>query len=212
MHTNHNGSNGNPNTGPALLKDLSLRANRGVNLSQCSERGLLARPLGPGGRPDPQTILIPLVPTHMLEYSSGFLRHVWRVRGTSAIWWLYVHPKQHRWWAYLPPQLCARDEVQVDATFKDCPTPDPELLLAGSLRGDPFGVDNAVAAEPLLPAFHGIHLLLDLTRPLTCLSAYLRTDRGVEAAPEAGLIDDPLDPSLAYLSDRLMFRTRTPTA
>jgi hypothetical protein len=108
--------------------------------------------------------------------------------------------------------LCARDEVRVDATFKDCSTPEPDLLLAGSLRGDPVGVGDAVAAAgPLLPAFHGVHFLLDLTRPLTCLSAYLRTDRGVEAAPAAGLVDDPPDPSLAYLSDRLLFRTRTPT-
>lgn len=206
---NKNGSNGNPNTGPALLRDLTLRANRGIQLSGSVERGLIARPLDTQGRPDPVTFVLPLVPAHMLEYGCGFLRHVWRARGTSAVWWLYAHPKQNRWWAYCPPQLCAENDVQVDATFKDCPAPDPELWLAGSLRSHPLGTDNARDAEPLLAAHQGVHFLLDLTRPLTCLSAYLRTDRGIEPVPASILIDDPLDPALAYLSDRLMFRTRT---
>lgn len=204
------GGNGNPNVGPALHKDLFLRANRGVRLGRCSERGLLARPLGPTGQPNPQTVVLPLVPAHALEYASGFLRHVWRVRGTSAVWWLYVHPRQHRWWAYCPPQLCAERDVQVDATFKGCPTPDPELWLAGSLRSVPPDIDptDSAAVDPLVPPHEGVHFVLDLARPLTCLAAFLRTDQGLRAAPAAALLDDPLDQALAYLSDRLMFRTR----
>src|SRR4051812_16893421 len=104
--------------GAALLRDFSLRANRGIQLTRHIDHGLLARPLGPGGAPDAAspTVALPSLPARVLERGAGFLRQVWRARRTSAVWWLYLHPRRRRWWAYCPPQLCAEWEIQVNDT------------------------------------------------------------------------------------------------
>ena len=203
-----------PSVGAALLREFALRANRGVQLTRAAERGLLARPLTAEGRPDPAApaVLLPPVPAHALEYGANLLRHVWRVRGASAVLWAYVHPGQGRWSLECPPQLCAEAAVEADGSFKGCQAPDPELWLAGSLRSVPPGTAEAPAlVERLLPPHHGVHFVLDLGRPLTCLTAHVRSELGVAGHPAAPLIDDPLDPALAYLSDRLLFRTRAIT-
>src|SRR4051794_33478546 len=181
LTTNPSAGNGNPNTGPALVRAWALRANLGIRLTRCPDGRLPAQRLGPDGQLHPQVLVLPKVPARLVERGAGFLRHVWRSRGTSAAWWLYVHPGQYRWGKYCPPQLCAEREVDVDATFKDCTTPDPDLWLAGSLRSVPPGVaaDDPAAVGPLLSPHEGVHLVLDLSRSLTCLAAYLRTEHGV---------------------------------
>jgi hypothetical protein len=72
----------------------------------------------------------------------------------------------------------------------------------------PGTADDPTLVEPLLPPHYGVHFVLDLGRPLTCLTAYIRSELGLHPHPLAPLIEDPLDPALLYLSDRLMFRTR----
>jgi hypothetical protein len=202
------------NSGATLLRDAFLRANHGIQLTRCSERGLLARPLTAGGQVDAaaEMLVLPKVPARLLEPASGFLRHVFRTRRTSAVCLLYVHPKQDRWRMYCPPQLCSPREVRIDLSFKDVPAPDPELWLAGSLRSVPPGAADDPAQLPvLLPSHQGVHFVLDLGRPLTHLTAYLRSELGVQPYPVDPLIDDPLDPGLLHLSGRLLFRTRVTT-
>jgi hypothetical protein len=197
------------NSGATLLRNAFLRANHGIQLTRCSERGLLARPLTAEGQVDlaAQTLVLPKVPARLLEPASNFLRHVFRTRHTSAVCLLYVHPKQDRWRMYCPPQLCSPREVRIDLDFKDVPAPDPELWLAGSLRSLAGPVDGLTTIEPLLPAHQGIHFVLDSDRPLTCLSGFVRTDKGLSAGDSEELIGDPLDPSMAFLCDRLLFKT-----
>ena len=198
--------------GASLLRDFALRGNRGVQLSRSGNHSLLARPLTADGRPDPasQVVMMPAVPAHLLECGAGLLRHTWRVQKTSAIWWLYVHSGQHRWWACFPPQACGERKIDVDASFKNCETPDPDLLLAGSLRSVPPGeADQLSIVEPQLPPHQGVHFVLDLGRQLTSLTAYIRFEQEVKSGRVSDLIDDPLDPSLTYLIDRLKFPTKT---
>lgn len=152
------------------------------------------------------------MPARILEYGGHFLRHVWRVRQTSALLSLYLHPRQNRWWAFCPPQLCSATTIEWDSSFKGWELLDADLWLAGSLRSVPPGLaDQPTAVEPLLPPHQGLHFVLDLGRQLTCLSAYVRCREGVRLAPVSRLVDDPLDPALGYLSDRLVFRTRIAT-
>ena len=139
-------------------------------------------------------------------------RHVWRVRRASAVLWAYVHPRHGRWSLECPPQLCSETTVDVDGSFNGCRTPDPDLWLAGSLRSVPPGTgDDPSLVEPLLPPHHGVHFVLHLGRPLTHLTAYIRSELGIQPHPVDPLIDDPLDPALLHLSGRLLFHTRAIT-
>jgi hypothetical protein len=196
--------------GAALARVWALRANRGIELTVSSEHELLARPLLAEGQPDtsiPPHPLLP-VPANLVERCCNLLRHVWRAYGTSAVVWLYFHPGKDTWTANCPPQLCAEKEVQADATFKECDLPNPDLWLAGAIRSDPTGADDVATATPLLPDHQGMHLVLDLSRPLTCLAGFVRSAGGkVHAVPVEPLVHDPLDPDLAYLLDRMVFRS-----
>lgn len=125
------------------------------------------------------------------------------------MWWLYVQPVQGRWQAYCPPQLCTAGSFEVTATVGGCGLAEAGLWLAGSVRSVPPAVeDDAERILPLLPDHQGLHFALDLSRSLINLLAFVRAEAGVQPAPlDERLVDDPLDPALAYLAERLHFRT-----